>query len=46
MRHITIYAVVIVAMAASIALLGFIGPIVVSVALDVMARRKGIYIKR
>ena len=46
MRRITIYTAVIVAMVASIAMLGFIGPIVVSVALDVMARRKGIYIKR
>lgn len=46
MRRITIYTVVIVAMAASIAMLGFAGPIVISVALDVMARRKGIYIKR
>jgi hypothetical protein len=35
-----IYTAVVVLMAASIAVAGFIGPIVVSVALEVMARRK------
>ena len=48
MRRTSIYIAVIVAMIASIALLGFAGPIVVSVALEYAARRKkrSILIKR
>ena len=45
-KRYTIYGAVVVAMAASIAVAGFIGPLVVSLVLEALARRKGIYIKR
>ena len=40
MRRAAIYTAVVVLMAASIAVAGFIGPIVVSVALEYAARQK------
>ena len=47
MRRAAIYTAVMVLMAASIAVAGFIGPLVVSAVLEIAARRKkrSIYIK-